>query len=325
MNELYENDKFLTECLELNKKEDIVFLEDVGVWMNDIRNNIPLNAEDELLKDWICDLDNKFWYHPNCFIKTSYSIIYKAWMPDHGLCVYKYITEPDCASVNEHVYLEKFLPFTIPYLLKTDHGLVYPFKGFDVDIYYRNICKEQITKQHFESYSICASLIVHHKYILDTIHFIASFLDKLYKKGVLWKDAKLSNVLYQPDEYKVVDVGSLKLFDEDDDTIEYYHNTFDCVNRIFHRYEYFNTYVIGLTLLKMICTRIDVGFLIDNLDKTVEIIKKHRSHNSICDTLVTLLFLCFGDDLQLLKSDTTTTPMPWPVLFHHLTFHKYKP
>lgn len=321
MNESYENDKFLTDCLELNKKDDIELLKDVGVWMNNVREDIPLNIDDELLKYWICDLDNQFWYHPNCFIKTSYSIIYKAWMPDHGLCVYKYITELNSASVNEHVYLEKFLPFTIPHLVKTDQGLVYPFRGFDVDIHYRNICKEQITKQDFESYSICASMIVHHKYILDTIRFIAGFVDKLYNRGVLWKDAKLSNVLYQqPDEYKVIDVGSLKMFDEFNDVAEYYHNTFTCVNGIFLRHEYFNTYIIGLVLLEMICTRIDVDFLIDNLDQTVEIIKKHRSHNSTCNTLVTWLFLCFGDDLQLLKDDTTTiTPISWPLLFHHLT------
>lgn len=317
---------FLKKSLRLNQIEDDGLIKCAGRWMKEININIPSNVDDDVLKDdgWLIHDVDKFWYNPNCRIETAYSIIYKAWMPDHGLCVYKRIMKKDCASVKEHMYLQTFLPYTIPYIVKTYDGLVYPFKGFDVDIHYRNICKERITKHHFDTYSICASLIVHHKYILNTIHFIAAFLHRLYKIDILWKDAKLSNVLYQSGQYKVVDLGSLTPFEING---VYRHNTFNNgrVNPIFHKFEYFNTYVVGIILLEMICSRVDIQFLTNNLDTTLGIINKHRSHNTICDTLVTLLFFCFGDDLQLLKRHTTgVTAMAWHDLFHHMTIFKYK-
>ena len=314
MDKSYPNDEFLMKCLNSNEVDDNDFL-DLKCWIENIKIDIPLNEIDVKLNKWTYDSNNKFWYYEDCKIETAHSTIYKAWMPDHGLCVYKLIKNQYSDSFRECEFVKKYEPWTVPYLINLGNGLVYPFKGYDVDIYFRNKCMKDIPNEAFERHSICASLIVHHKFILNTVSYITNVLNTLYKEKILWLDVKLPNVLYGNDKYNIIDVGSFTYFDENKEDEKYIHPTF----LTSHRYKDYNTFAIGLILLEMICTRVSYNALIENSDKVVEIINKNKDHNEICSFLVNVLFRCFGNDLRIFVHDTAERPIPWPELYKYIT------
>ena len=309
---LYPNDEFLRICITSNSVEESDFSE-IEYWVNHIGNDIPLNENDAILlnKLWIYDSNNKFWYNTECKIETDHNTIFKAWMPDHGLCVYKRIKYKFSDSINEHQFVNEFQPLTIPYIIDLGNdGLVYPYKGPDLDMYFRNKCNENISKEDFHQYSICASLIVHHKFILNTVSFIANALNTLYEKSILWPDIKLPNILFWEGKYNIIDVGSFTNFNKKETSEMFTHLTFE-----FDRsYKDFNTCAMGLIVLEMICTRFDFDILLKNTDKVIEILNRHKDYNEICSFLVNFLFRC-----HIFVNDTVERPMPWPELYKYLT------
>ena len=314
------------DCIQQYRLDDSDDMDQLKRWITCNSSS----SNDTIIVEWTRVTDTDVWYTKDCCIELPNNTIYKAWMPGHGNCVYKYIKRRTVSTQHEYELTKRYTEwFTLTPLSSLPDGFVVPFVGFDVDICYRNMCHEVITVSLFNHYSICASMIVHQEYIADTICFLTDVFHHLYEEGNLWLDAKLCNVVYNPAtaRYRVIDIGSVRSFYDDDDTISpCKHYTFnECQQPIFTAPRYFNTFVIGITLLDLLCSRFHTDVLLFHIDAVAAVLHTHRDATPLCNSLITILFYCFGDTLEWLRpvssnavSPDSTGPVPWPQLREHI-------